>query len=169
MQNLQVGDLLFRYTQNSALEEQISLCGLNYSNQKLNHVGIFCPDNLVIEASQDGVVLTPLVDFWQGDMFCKRLDLSELELVNVLEKAKSYLHTKYNFAYTDSAETIYCSELVIRAFDVLPHSPFARHPITFKNPFSGKIDDFWLNLYGNTPIPEGDWGSHPASLYEKCK
>ncbi|MDR2008225.1 MAG: hypothetical protein LBQ34_04560 [Alphaproteobacteria bacterium] len=168
MRKLQPLDIIFRYTAETPLDTLIAECGLNYGDTLINHVGLVLDDKFIIEANKSGVVISSATDFMHGKIYVKRLnfELSAAEIDSVLRCAKSYLNKEYNFDFIDSEDSIYCSELIIRAFEVLgDNNPFSRHPITFNNHISKKLDARWLTYYGETHIPEGEMGSHPASLF----
>jgi uncharacterized protein YycO len=165
---LQPLDIIFAYNTSSDLDILIAECGLNYSNILLNHVGLYLSDNTVIEANKEGVVLSEATDFCKEKMHVKRLTnpLNKTQQEAVIAKAKSYLNKQYNPTYQDTNESLYCSELIIRAFEVLTPPLFTRHPISFNNFLTKKIDERWLNYYKSTnDIPNDVLGSHPVTIF----
>ncbi|MGV3346888.1 YiiX/YebB-like N1pC/P60 family cysteine hydrolase [Enterobacteriaceae bacterium LUAb1] len=163
-------DIIFIYHVTSALDELIAECGLNYGNTLINHVGLYIGNNEVIEAGRQGVVLTRLQDFLQGHVYVKRLQvtLNKSEVTAVINKAKSHIHKSYNHSFESDKESIYCSELIVSAFESIGNkSPFKRHPITFNNYKTHQTDPKWPEYYNHREdIPEGQPGSHPNSLFE---
>ena len=161
-------DIIFIYNPKSDLEELIASCGLNYHNILLNHVGLYIGNNQVIEANDDGVVITPSTDFCKGRVYVKRLsfDINKEQIDAVINKALSYLNKSYNKSYKDTEDSIYCSELIIRSFEALDKNLFIRTPITFNNHITKQLDEKWLNYYkSKEDIPEGDLGSHPVNIF----
>jgi hypothetical protein len=162
-------DIIFTYYVQTPLDELIAQCGLNYGEKLINHVGLYIGNNQVIEASREGVVITQLQAFIKGQVYIKRpnLNLNAQEIQNIITKAKLYLNKNYNHSFKDDEENIYCSELIIRAFEAIGNkNPFQRHSITFNNHKTNKLDPRWLEYYKNEDdIPEGQLGSHPNKLY----
>lgn len=86
-----------------------------------------------------------------------------------MDRANAMLGHPYNFLYIPNENSYYCSDFVERAYrncDI-----FQLHPMTFINPSTGKIDDFWANLYQskNIEIPEGKLGCNPNGISQSNK
>ncbi len=173
-------DIIFSYSVKSPLEQLIANCGLNYCNHLINHVVLYIGNNQIIQANHNGVVISNLSDFIKeilslnGNIYFARLNfyLSKTEQKDIIKKAKHFLNLKYNFSFNNTQEQIYCSELIILAFDILNSSynkknPFKRHKITFNNSYTKQLDLDWLQYYNNNAsnIPENTQGSHPSSIF----
>ena len=86
-----------------------------------------------------------------------------------MDRANAILGHPYNFLYIPNENSYYCSDFVERAYrncDI-----FQLHPMTFINPSTGKIDDFWANFYQskNIEIPEGKLGCNPNGISQSNK
>jgi hypothetical protein len=174
-------DIIFSYSVKSPLEQLIADCGLNYGSQLINHVVLYIGNNQIIQANHNGVVISNLDSFinevisLKGNLYFVRLNfyLSKKQQNSIINRAKQFLNLKYNFSFNNSQEQIYCSELIILAFDALNNSynkknPFKRHKITFNNPYTQELDLKWLQYYDNNNvdnIPQNTLGSHPNSLF----
>lgn len=82
--------------------------------------------------------------------------------------AKSFLNRPYDARYLPNRAELYCSELIVVSFkqanrgvDVFPEKP-----MTFKDPATGRIHDFWIAYYAQfgSEVPEGEIGSNPGEL-----
>lgn len=83
---------------------------------------------------------------------------------NALEKAETMLGKPYNFNYILDENSYYCSDFIERAFR--DDHIFKLEPMTFKDPTTGKLNEFWVKFYRerNLEVPEGELGCNPNGL-----
>ncbi len=83
---------------------------------------------------------------------------------NAITVAKTWLGKPYNISYILNDSTLYCSDFVERAFR--NDQIFKLEPMTFVNPKTGQIDDFWKKHYQQLEIevPEGLPGCNPNGM-----
>ncbi len=160
---------------NSALGEAINDVtkegaeGLNFV-----HIGIVNPTDsgvYVIHAAVDrGVVYDTLTAFTKSGSesyysAVYRLPESlEIDEEGIITEALAYLGKGYDKAYGWSSDSIYCSELVYKAYE--PYAFFKTNPMTFKESGTEEIHPTWITHYKllGVPIPEGEVGCNPNGL-----
>ena len=78
--------------------------------------------------------------------------------------AEKLLGKPYNYSFYQNENSFYCSDFVERA--TRDCKIFALIPMKFKNPATGKIDNYWLEYYKKIGIdvPEGKPGTNPNDL-----
>ncbi len=162
------GDLLFSYTERLDETEAIAKLIQGWCGNKINHVGIFDGNGNVIEATHEGVILTPVPDFFAKShhVFLGRTHLSELCDVAVA-RAMSLLGAPYNFTYTHTSDGYYCSQLVYECYRYKSGNTFfALDTLRFRDPETDRIIPFFVTYYQELEIaiPEGEPGTHPATL-----
>lgn len=88
---------------------------------------------------------------------------------NAIEKAESMLGKPYNFLYILNDNEYYCSDFVERAFRNC--NIFELKPMTFINPKTGQIDEYWQNFYQSkkVEVPEGKLGCNPNGISKSKK
>ncbi|TDQ73886.1 YiiX/YebB-like N1pC/P60 family cysteine hydrolase [Sphingobacterium yanglingense] len=81
-----------------------------------------------------------------------------------MEIAHEMLGKPYNWSYKLNDSSYYCSDFVERAFR--PIGLFKLEPMTFKNPVTGELDEFWVKFYAKQglEVPEGELGCNPNGL-----
>lgn len=81
-----------------------------------------------------------------------------------LKKAESMVGKPYNFNYILDEGSYYCSDYIERAFRA--NHIFRLEPMTFIEPKTGKINEFWTEFYKkkNLEVPEGKPGCNPNGL-----
>lgn len=172
MQNIQPCDIIFVYNVNSNLEQLIATCGLNYGNSLINHVALCINSTTAIQATFNGVNLCNINSF-TGNIYLKRPQqyISKYKKQKIIHCAKQYLGYGYNHTYHNNQKNIYCSELVINAFNNAGvKNIFTKHPITFNNHKTNKLDPQWLQFYASVnDIPQGELGSHPNHMFNNKK
>lgn len=88
---------------------------------------------------------------------------------DAIKRAKEMLGKPYNTLYILNDSSYYCSDYIERAFR--KDSIFELNPMTFKNPETGEIDDYWKSFYAkyHKEVPEGELGCNPNGLSESSK
>lgn len=83
--------------------------------------------------------------------------------------AKSLVGKAYNWNYILNDDTFYCSDFIERAFR--KDYVFKLIPMNFKNPETGKFDDYWIDFYAkkNLKIPQDEPGTNPNQIAESEK
>lgn len=86
-----------------------------------------------------------------------------------IEKANTMLGKPYNHLYIPTDTAYYCSDFVQRAFN--DTDIFELEPMTFKNPTTGEIDDYWQEFYQayDVDVPEGQLGCNPNGMSRSNK
>lgn len=164
---LRDGDLLFLVTKTP---NAITAVTKGQHSQAIDHVGIFHFDEgraMVLEATYDGVVETPLSDFGKeaSKVLVGRIR-SKFDIRKSLSNAHAFIGRPYDFLYLPDNPEIYCSELVQLSFvDKDGRNVFAPIPMTFRDS-NGDLPPYWQEFYSRrlTPVPEGVSGSNPGEL-----
>ncbi len=125
----------------------------------------------VIEAAPiGGVSITPLDSFMvrhaQDSLIAARVSCP-FNAPATISRALAFVGRPYDFYFTPSPDSIYCSELVLLSYRSYSDEPlFSPIPMSFRNA-QGVIPDFWLRHYGaiGQDVPEGEPGSNPAALF----
>lgn len=179
--NLQDGDLLFSVgvgdselltaIQNSTSEDQ---------EIPFSHVGIVSVESegtFVIEAiPEKGVTKTSLDDFFEETAEKDRkllIAVGRLKpeyqycIPNALETAKASIGKGYDYAYNESNNSFYCSELVRFTYnDSIGVPLFPPLAMSFKNIQTREIEPYWVEHFEklNIPVPEGEPGTNPVDM-----
>lgn len=178
---LQSGDLLFSVGKGeSGLLKAIQHATSIKQDIPFSHVGIVLIENdqtYVLEAVPgNGVTKTPADTFFGETAKLKGKPLMEAGRVKTayryaisesVTNAQKYLGRKYDYAYDESNEAVYCSELVRLSFlDSLGKPVFAPLAMSFKDKETGRPDLYWVKHFQklNIPIPEGKPGTNPADM-----
>ncbi|HEY0298847.1 MAG TPA: YiiX/YebB-like N1pC/P60 family cysteine hydrolase [Arachidicoccus sp.] len=173
---LRNGDLLFVGAQKENLSGAINRVTQRNSNQSYDHIGL-------LEKDKDSVLFVLDASTKKGsareslDSFCMR-ERTDSRVVAVYRlyanyqyaipsaiiRAKELLGRPYNWSYVLNENSYYCSDFVERTFR--QDTVFHLEPMTFVNPKTGKIDDYWIDFYKkqNMDVPEGKLGCNPNGL-----
>lgn len=136
----------------------------------IDHVGVFHLHDgrgMVLEATYDGVVETPLADFGQGaaKVLVGRVR-GKIDMVKSLANAHALLGRPYDFLFLPNNGEIYCSELVQQSFVYKDgRKVFAPIPMTFRDS-NGAVLPYWQEFYARrlSVVPDGVPGSNPGEL-----
>ena len=178
---LQTGDLLFSVgAGNSELLVAIQTSTGRDKDIPFTHVGIVSIENdktHVLEAtSPEGVVKTPVEEFFEKTALLNGKYLMavgrvkkefEYTIPNAIKNAEKHLGKEYDYAYDETNNQFYCSELVRFAFlDSLNKPIFEPLSMSFKNPETDTIDTYWIKHFEKLgkPVPEGEPGTNPADM-----
>lgn len=180
---LEVGDLLFQDLDCGVLCDGIGQVTYGVNKTYVSHVGIVetisGKEPIVIEASDKGVVETPLHTFLArshdanrhsmvmvGRLVPKYQDL----IPNAIKYAKQQLGKPYNASFSPDTEdqSFYCSQLVYSAFASanLNNSIFAQNQMNFNDLISGQITPAWKEYFAQLKAapPQGKPGTNPGMM-----
>ncbi|MCP4176226.1 MAG: hypothetical protein GY756_00495 [bacterium] len=178
---LKPGDLLFQTGQKTSLTKAVEKVTNGYDNAKFSHVAIVakneCGKLVVIEAT-DKVKITPVSIFLH-----RSLDKNENPKVVVgrlipryrylIPKATAFAFKQVGKPYNDdfnikNTNAYYCSQLVYQSFKIANDNKplFKLHPMTFKNPDTGKIFGIWIKYFKKlkSPVPQEKPGCNPGGM-----
>lgn len=159
------GDLIFVQAKNENLSGAISRVTSNDNKISFDHIGIIEVENntkyLLHSSSKNGSERIKLKSFIKNNKKDKRIqELYRLKndyqpcIPNAIYQAKTMLGKPYNFSYVLNDEEYYCSDFVERSFRNC--NIFKLQPMTFINPETKKIDEYWNLFYQklNIEVPE---------------
>lgn len=169
---LQNGDLIFVEAKQENISGAINRVTQKSKAENFDHVGI-------IEKAEDGIFVlhaSPKLgsnrqsfdEFYEKNlesnqkMVVYRLKKAHQNSVETaIAKAKTLLGKPYNWSYVLNEESYYCSDFVERAFR--ENAVFEHIPMDFKNPETGRIDDFWIDFYKkfDMEVPQDKPGTNP--------
>ena len=178
--HLRNGDLIFVGAENEGLSGAIKRSTSNYASYNFDHIGIIekTNDSLFVlhAAPKDGSQREELRLFYknqgkeENSIIIYRLKKDyQHSIPKAIETAKTMLGKPYNWKYILNEDEYYCSDFVERAFR--KDSIFEHIPMNFKNLETGKIDNFWIELYEkmNTTVPQDLPGTNPNQLSSSPK
>lgn len=175
------GDILFIEAKKENLSGAISrVTKSEETSISYDHIGIVEVENgnkfILHSTTGKGSVKENLKQFLKRNKKDKRTQsLYRLKdnyhycITKAIENANSMLGKPYNFSYILNENSYYCSDFVERSFRDC--SIFELKPMTFINPETNKIDDFWQEFYKkqNLEVPEGQLGCNPNGLSQSDK
>lgn len=174
------GDLIFVEAKKENLSGAISRVTSNNNQISFDHLGIIEVHNktkyLMHSAPKNGSERIKLKPFIRKNKKDKRTqELYRLKedfqscIPSAIAKAKTMLGKPYNPSYILNENEYYCSDFVERAFRDC--SIFKLQAMTFINPKTRLIDDYWKNFYQNLnmEVPEGQLGCNPNGLSKSDK
>lgn len=175
LKNLRNGDLIFVEAEQEYLSGAINRVTQRDTNSSFDHIGIIEYDqgNLFVlhASSKKGSIREGIKSFNQtqkkdqNNLVVYRLkEEYQSTIPKTITAAKLMLGKPYNWSYILNDSSFYCSDFIERAFR---HAHiFQLEPMTFINPSTGKIDDFWKDFYQKQglEVPEGKLGCNPNGL-----
>ena len=174
------GDLLFVGTTNVDLSGAINRVTQIKNNRNYDHVGLVEKTNdsiFVLHAAPNGGSQREEINHFyknqksnQNSIVVYRLrDDYQFSIPNAVGQAKQMLGKPYNWTYISNDNEYYCSDFIERAFRKA--EIFQLIPMNFKNPKTGKIDEFWIEFYKkqNLSVPQDQPGTNPNQLAESDK
>ena len=83
-----------------------------------SHTGIYVGDDTIIHAVAEGVKKIHITDYCQADGICvlRATSLSDNDIEDVVNTAKSYLGAPYDFSFSGNNKALYCHELGAMCF-----------------------------------------------------
>lgn len=172
---IQNGDLLFVGAQKENLSGAINRVTQRQSDVSFDHVGILEVSDrqayILHAIGKKGSVREPLDSLVyrkeeenQGFALYRLAEGFQSAIPEAIEKSKALLGKPYNWSYVLNDSSLYCSDLVERAFR---HAGIFRlEPMTFIDPKTGKTDSYWAEFYRKLgmEVPEGQPGCNPNGL-----
>jgi hypothetical protein len=154
--------------QAAGLSGAINAVTTTNTRHQYDHVGILevqDGDVYIIHASTaNGCVRTLLKNLErQTSAYVYQVTKPVADWASIIQKAKQYLGQPYNASYVMNDTSVYCADLVYRAYERL--GLFELQPMTFKNK-DGSMNAFWIQHYQqwNMEVPEGLPGCNPNGL-----
>lgn len=172
---LENGDLLFVTAKETGLSGAINSVTQKQKEASFDHIGIAEKANgnwYVLHAAPKGGSQKQKLKYFMKDQSDdgQRIIVYRLKpeyqntVPSALKKASSMLGKPYNFNYILNENSYYCSDFIERAFR--DQHIFKLEPMTFKDPKTGRINEFWAEFYQkkNLKVPEGEPGCNPNGL-----
>ncbi|MDR6921751.1 YiiX/YebB-like N1pC/P60 family cysteine hydrolase [Chryseobacterium sp. 2987] len=172
---LENGDLLFVTAKETGLSGAINNVTQKQKEASFDHIGIAENENghwYVLHAAPKGGSHKQKLKYFLKDQSDdgQRVIIYRLKpeykktIPAALTKAEAMLGKPYNFDYILNENSYYCSDYIERAFR--DDHIFKLEPMTFKDPKTGKTNEFWENFYQkkNLKVPEGEPGCNPNGL-----
>lgn len=171
---LQPGDLLFVTASQAGLSGAINDATARQGEASYDHVGLVAghgADAQVLHADQHGSRAQPLGQFLQqADDKQRQVDAYRLRdagpgvIADGIAAARGLLGKPYNATYVPNEDSLYCSDLIERAFRA--HAIFALQPMNFRNPRTGVIAQWWVDFYAGhgMAVPQDVPGSNPNDM-----
>lgn len=172
---LRNGDLLFVTAKETGLSGAINNVTRKQEEASFDHIGIAEKENghwYVLHAAPKGGsqkqelknFLKDQSDEGQRVIIYRLKPEYQKTIPAALIKAEAMLGKPYNFDYILDENSYYCSDYIERAFR--ENHIFKLEPMTFKDPKTGKTNEFWESFYQkkNLQVPEGEPGCNPNGL-----
>ncbi len=177
---IDVGDVLFQDLACGAVCDAIHGVTPGWGGADISHCGIVSGIGVkltVLEAISPKVRETPLDEFLgraRDEHGRPRIIVSRLDTVHrpllpeAIRVARGFIGVAYDSRFAPGSAALYCSELLVHAFKSANGGRdfFPERPMTFKDPNTGLILDFWTRYFRmlGTEVPEGVIGSNPGHL-----
>lgn len=175
IRNLRSGDLIFVGAEKDNLSGAINRVTQKKDSIAFDHIGIVEKKGDAIfvlhASSKQGSVEENIREFYRTEktadnkiMVYRLKDSFQHAIPAALVAARQMLGKPYNWTYILSENSYYCSDFIERSFR--KDHIFALEPMTFINPKTGEIDDFWIDFYKkqHLDVPEGKPGCNPNGL-----
>lgn len=172
---LQNGDLLFVTAKESGLSGAIDNVTKKQENASFDHIGILEKQGrsaYVLHAAPKGGSQKQNLDAFLKDqkedgqkVVVYRLKSQYRNAIpKAVDKANLMLGKPYNSNYILNENSYYCSDYIERSFR--EDQIFTLEPMTFKDPKTGKVNEFWKKFYAEKKlnVPEGEPGCNPNGL-----
>ena len=178
--DLKNGDLLFVTAKSSGLSGAINNVTQKNETESFDHIGLLRKEGakwfVLHSEPKKGSWKQELPDFIKNQtadgqtIVVYRLRPPYRPAVNdAIKKAETLLGKPYNDLYILNEQSYYCSDFIERAFrgDAI----FKLEPMTFKDPKTGKVNDFWREFYSaqGVEVPEGKLGCNPNGMASNPK
>lgn len=175
MKDLQNGDLIFVDAHTEELSGAISRATKISAAINYDHVGLIEKDNnsfFVLHAAPEGGSQRESLREFYTNQTQKKNQIAiyrlkkdyQYSIPDAIQTAKTMLGKPYNWLYILDENSLYCSDFVERAFR--EDKVFELIPMNFKNPSTGKIDDFWVRFYAKKgeEVPQDKPGTNPNQI-----
>jgi len=172
---LKNGDLIFVGAEKDHLSGAINRVTQKTDSIAFDHIGIIekGQDSIFVlhASSKKGSIRESIQQFYQTQktadnkvMVYRLKDSFQYAIPAALLSAKKMLGKPYNWTYILNENSYYCSDYIERSFR--KDHIFELSTMTFINPKTRKIDDFWISFYRkqNLEVPEGQPGCNPNGL-----
>ncbi|MBW8524398.1 hypothetical protein K0U91_09755 [Chryseobacterium chendengshani] len=172
---LKNGDLLFVKAKATGLSGAINNVTQKQKDASFDHIGILEKQGtslFVLHAAPKGGsqrqkfndFLKDQADDGQKVIVYRLKPEFQKSVPNAIAKANLMLGKPYNFNYILDENSYYCSDYIERSFR--EDHIFTLEPMTFKDPKTGKTNEFWEEFYAkkNLKVPEGEPGCNPNGL-----
>jgi hypothetical protein len=179
------GDILFQDGSDNDFSNAIKEVTNSIEGYNFSHCGIYYVDSnrkaFVIEAFNDGVVLTDISEFMNRYLtkdnkpkiaVGRLVDSLKTFIPSAILSALKYLGKKYDSEFDLTNDEIYCSELIYFAYkDLSDKNIFKTNQMTFIDINTNQIHPHWqkhFDLLG-IPVPEGEEGINPGAISKSNK
>lgn len=171
---VQEGDLLFVTAARTGLSGAINEATARADTPSFDHVGLVALAEggaTVLHADTQGSREQPLPAFLgqarerERRVFVYRLVPAQRAAIPAaVATARSLLGKPYNATYLQSEDSLYCSDLIERAFRA--DAVFALQPMNFRNPRTGQMPAYWTAFFARhgMPVPQGAPGTNPNDM-----
>jgi len=182
-ETLRNGDIVFQVNDSSDFVDAIE-AATNKSDLSFSHVGMVNVTDsgiYIIEANpKKGVVATPLVDFYDDSAHDRsgkplvifyRVKASQDIADKAVARAASFIGRPYDFAFSQGANELYCSELIYECFiDEDGKHIFTTQPMNFRDE-NGQLPPYWTEHFNRLgiPVPENEEGTNPNDMASSDK
>ncbi|KAA8733347.1 hypothetical protein F4V57_08875 [Acinetobacter qingfengensis] len=176
---LQNGDLVFVTTNHQGISAAIDSATHQGQTLSFDHVGLVSTQGhqfSILHADEAGSRSENISIFLSRNqqrgkqVYVYRLKPEyQSSIAQAINTAKTMLGKPYNFSYILDDQRYYCSDFVERAFR--KDQIFHLQPMNFKNLKTGKIDDYWIQLYARQglDVPQDQPGTNPNDLSKSEK
>lgn len=181
---LQNGDLLFIVNKSSDFTDAIVASTAKKQSLPYTHVGIVYIDNdsvFVIEATPPLVCKTYIADFVKDiakDATGKYLaSLARVKkkyqylLPTALQKANLCISKPYDYLFSPSDSSFYCSELVWYCYRLKNGKPMFKQKIMSFKGVNSSVSDEWIEYFArhNATVPQSEYGTNPVDMSQSNK
>lgn len=171
---VQEGDLVFVTASRTGLSGAIDEATARVDTPGFDHVGLVAVTDgrsTVLHADTQGSREQPLTAFLDEahgrgrQVVVYRLAPAQRATIpEAIATARSLLGKPYNATYLQSENSLYCSDLIERAFRA--HAVFALQPMNFRNTKTGEMPAYWTAFFARhgMPVPQGAPGTNPNDM-----
>lgn len=167
---IQVGDVIFGFFGDELQDEAIADIQLGFDDERMNHCALVVSDTEVIEAVLSGVRRLSIDRFLRrhrrrGRILVARPGRTDL-IADSVAVAETFIGFGYNHKFVASPGELYCSELIVEAFEQAAGGErlFKQYDLVF-GADGEPVPEYWVEYYRKfgMEVPSGQ-GTHPASL-----
>lgn len=171
---VQEGDLLFVTAARTGLSGAINEATARADAPSFDHVGMVALAEggaTVLHADTQGSREQPLPAFLgearergRRVIAYRLVPAQRAAIPEAIATARTLLGKPYNATYVQSDDSLYCSDLIERAFRA--KAVFALQPMNFRNPKTGRMPAYWTEFFARhgMPVPQGAPGTNPNDM-----